>query len=77
MTRIAELDKQARILFPSKDDKHATERGAWVEIVGQWRYNALLLADFNPIEGNRIFMEVPALDIYTALASKKAYTYHD
>jgi hypothetical protein len=65
------------VLFPDKEDGGAKARMDWMRIVGEWRYNAYLLADFDPLKAERIYMQCPASHILAALISKKAYQHHE
>lgn len=49
----------------------------WMKILGEWRYNAYLLADFDPLKAEQIYMRCPASQILAALISKKAYQHHE
>jgi hypothetical protein len=49
----------------------------WVEKVGSWKYNCLLLADFDPMKAEALYWGATIRQIYDALISKKAYSHHE
>ena len=66
-----------KVLFPSPPDSASQTREIWIEKVGGWRYNCLLLADFDPMKAELIYWNSTVKQIYDALISKRAFTHYE
>jgi hypothetical protein len=66
-----------KVLFPSRPDASAQTRETWIDKVGSWKYNCLLLADFDPMKADSLYWNCTVRQIYDALISKKAYSHHE
>ena len=60
--------------FMPAQSKAAPEKQKWIERIGSYRYYALMLANFNPVEADRIW-DTDAVTIAEAFVSKLCHEY--
>lgn len=70
-----EAYKKGKLLFPSTPGPEGSKKSNWLAVLGENRYNAYLLAKFDPIKAEQIYYNVPTDRIAEALVSMRCYEY--
>jgi hypothetical protein len=71
------LFKLSGLLFPEKSDKAQQRRSQFIGRVGDWYYNCLILADFNPHLAKSFYYDSTVEELALSLTAKKCYFYEE
>ena len=72
----AEVAWKRSTAFITPNSKKYPNKQRWIELIGAYWFHSLCLADFNPVEAERIF-DQPAHVIAEAVVSQMAYNYYE